>query len=181
MSVIVALAGRRVDAEGAPPRFPLSNRDLVRSRIADTLRSLYASVLVAAGACGADLLAHQAARALGIRTRMVLPFDVARFRQTSVVDRPGDWGPLFDALCDAARQAGDLVVLPAAATDDSAYLAANGALLDDAAALAAHETPPAQVVALVVWDGARGAGDVTKDFADRAAERGAPVEEIRTT
>jgi hypothetical protein len=180
MTTIVVLAGRRIDADGTPPRFPLSNRDMVRFRIADKLRLLDAGVLVASGACGADLLAHQAARALGIRSRMVLPFDSARFKQTSVVDRPGGWGDLFDVVCGAAAGAGDLVVLPPAADDTAAFLAANSALLDEAATLAAQERSPSQLVALIVWDGPRRTGDVTKDFADRAAERGIPVETIPT-
>ncbi len=181
MSRIVVLAGRRIDAPGAAERFPPRNRDLVCARIADRLRAAGATAVVASGACGADLLAHQAARAFGLRSRVVLPFEPARFRETSVVDRPGDWGPVFDDVCSAAATAGDLVVLKHAGEGDTAYTAANHALLDEAAVLASAASPPAPVLALVVWEGApRGDHDLTRDFADGARARGWAVETVAT-
>jgi hypothetical protein len=60
---IVAAAGRRIDASDAsPPRFPLANRDVVPERIRTTLIEHGATGIVAAGACGADLLAQDVAR-----------------------------------------------------------------------------------------------------------------------
>ena len=41
-------------------------------------------------------------RDLGMPFRIVLPFDKKTFRETSVVDRPGDWGPRYDRICAAA-------------------------------------------------------------------------------
>ena len=49
------------------------------------------SVLVCSAACGADLIALQAAGRVSLRRRIVLPFEPSRFRDSSVVDRPGDW------------------------------------------------------------------------------------------
>jgi hypothetical protein len=57
------------------------------------------------------LLALRAAKVLGLRRRLVLPFSVEAFRDTSVTDRPDDWGPLYDELIAAARQTDDLVVM----------------------------------------------------------------------
>lgn len=174
---VVVLAGRRIDAPDAPERFPAKHRDLVCARIADRLRATGASAVVASAACGADLLAHQAARALGLRSRVVLPFEAARFRHTSVVDRPGDWGPVFDEVCSAAAAGEDLVVLHGAGDGDQAYAAANAALLDEAAALAGT----GEVRVFVVWDGTpRAAGDLTADLAGRARARGWIVESIAT-
>src|SRR5438552_4042532 len=95
--IIVALAGRRIDAEGAPARFPLDQAPRVRERLDALLLELRPAALVCSAACGADLLALEAAAALNIPARIVLPFEPGRFRTSSVVDRPGDWGPRFDA------------------------------------------------------------------------------------
>ena len=68
-------------------------------------------VVVSSAACGADLLALEQAGGLGLRRRVVIPFDRERFRAGSVVDRPGDWGGLYDSILDAVGAQGDLVVL----------------------------------------------------------------------
>jgi hypothetical protein len=176
MSRIVVLAGRRIDAPASsPPRFPLANRDLVRARITDRLRGLDAAALVASGACGGDLLGHEAAHALGIPGHLVLPFAPERFRETSVVDRPGRWGEVFDAVLRRAVEAGRLIVLEGAGEGGAAYAAAVEAVLDRAAALAATTSFP--VVALRVWDGVPRPGvDLTDALAVGARARGFEVE-----
>lgn len=203
---VVALAGRRIDAPGGdPPRFPLDMAERVRDRVRDVLLGEAAITLVSSAACGADLLALDAAAQLGLRRRIVLPLPVARFRKVSVVDRPGDWGPLFDRCIDDARTAADLVVLDCQdATMDAAFSTANERILQEAAALAvapgatstaapgapitaAQDTPPGvppmavRVVAVLVWDGEpRGADDHTAAFGRLARERGLAVIEIPT-
>jgi hypothetical protein len=171
---VVALAGRRVDAPGAePPRFPLENVPLVRGRIAELLAGEAAVALVCSGACGADLVALEEAERLGLRFRMVLPFPAARFRNTSVVDRPGDWGPVFDRLVAAAEAAGDLVVIGDDEGGDAAYAAANEAIVSEAQALGRAGDAPRRLVAAVVWEGsARGGSDASGGFKDLAAKAG---------
>jgi hypothetical protein len=51
------------------------------------------------------------------RRRVILPFERRRFRETSVTDRPGDWGPLYDQVIGSG---GDLVILRNE-PDDEAY------------------------------------------------------------
>ena len=127
--MIIALAGRRVDApEADTPRFPLAYVTAVRDRIKSLLVAQQARAVICSAACGADLLALEAAGELGLRRRIVLPFTRARFRETSVVDRPGDWGERFDAILDAVEASGDLVVLGYADGDEAAYRAANAAI-----------------------------------------------------
>ena len=110
---VIALAGRRIDApETKSTRFPLSNVPMVRERLAALLAAEHAEALVCSAACGADLIALAEAERLGLRRRIVLPFSAKRFRETSVTDRPGEWGPLYDRLIAEAQAAGDLVVLP---------------------------------------------------------------------
>jgi hypothetical protein len=55
---IVALAGRRIDAQDAdPPRFPLEAVSTVRQRLADLLVQERTVALVCSAACGSDLIA----------------------------------------------------------------------------------------------------------------------------
>jgi len=183
MHGVVALAGRRVDADlpGGAVRFPGRLVPIVRERIRALLAGGSAASLVCSAACGADLLALEAAGRLGLRRRVVLPFTPDRFRGTSVTDRPGAWGDLYDDAIGAVLAAGDLVVLNEVGSDDDAYAATTRAILDEAQALAARAAPAGQVSAVIVWDGSpRGPGDLTAGFADEARTRGIPVSEIST-
>ncbi|MGH9593266.1 MAG: hypothetical protein ACRD5L_09260, partial [Bryobacteraceae bacterium] len=123
--MIMAVAGRRVDAANSEfPRFPLRNVGLVRRRVRAIFESNGVEVVVSSAACGADLIALSEARALGLRRRIVLPFSRSKFRDTSVIDRPGNWGPIYDEIVNEAEAADDLVVLDEA-TNDRAYQIVN--------------------------------------------------------
>lgn len=177
--MIVALAGRRVDAPGATPRFPASNAELVASKLRERLSGDRATWLVSSAACGADLLALREAGLLGLRRRIVLPFDARRFRAVSVADRGGSWGELFDAvLRDVA--ASDVITLPGPVVDDdAAYKQATLAIVDEADRLRHTTNEPLAVY--VVWDGApKAGGDYTAMFRDAAIARGFRVTEIST-
>ena len=181
MARVAALAGRRIDAaDAASSRFPLANTEIVRGRLQALLRAEGSDTLVCSAACGADLIALDVAGVLGLRRRVILPFAPERFRESSVTDRPGDWGPLFDRIIEEVRAKGDVVVLGLDEGDDATYAAANAAILDEAETLAGGE--PAQVVAIIVWEGgSRGEGDLTEAFATLARARGHPVREVLTT
>jgi hypothetical protein len=158
---VLALAGRRIDApETDPPRFPLKNVPMVRERLAALLATEHAEALVCSAACGADLIALEEAERLGLRRRIVLPFPAKRFRETSVTDRPGEWGPLFDRLIASAEAAGDLVVLDVEGDDDAAYAAANQAIISEAETIAraTSDGTPFRLVAVIVWEGSARAG-----------------------
>jgi hypothetical protein len=177
--MIIALAGRRVDAADAKQhRFPARNVDIVRERIRAMLQTQCAVALVGSAACGADLLALSEAGKLGLHRKVVLPFDRERFRTTSVTDRQGDWGLLYDKLLNEVERSGDLLVIHAN-SEDSAYAEANHAILDQALSLGQelHEL----VTAVMVWDGkSRGEGDLTTEFGVYARNRGIPVVEVKT-
>src|SRR5260370_15444748 len=84
--VIVAVAGRRIDApDAAVARFPLANRRLVARRIGAALWRLDATAVVASAACGADLLALDAAGRRGLQRRAILPYAEARVLEDSVL------------------------------------------------------------------------------------------------
>jgi hypothetical protein len=180
---VIALAGRRIDAEGSdPPRFPLMNVPVVRKRLAAVFSAESIVALVCSAACGADLIALEEAERVGCKRRIVLPFSRERFRATSVVDRPGEWGPVFDRLVAAVDAADDLVVLDGGAAGDeaAAYAAANEAIIREAQALA-RVGGPRRSVAVVVWEGAaRAEGDATEDFRRLAAAAGFEVRAVLT-
>lgn len=149
---------------------------LVRERLSHFFATHAVSALVASAACGADLLALDEAATRSIPRRIVLPFEPSRFRRTSVADRPGDWGPLYDRILAESR---DVVVLPSKERGDETYAAANTAILDEASGLADQLRD--EVVAVLVWNGvSNGKRDVTQAFGDEARRRGFPVAEIWT-
>jgi len=178
--MIIALAGRRVDApNAAPPRFPAENAESVKLQITDFLRTHGARALVCAAACGADVLALEAAGELGLRRRIILPFDKTTFRASSVVDRGGDWGERYDRIIAEVEGQGDLVEFAHDKDDGQTYFTGNLEILDQTQWLAKELKTDA--AALVVWNGeSRGADDVTGHFKQEAEARGMGVAELKT-
>ncbi len=178
--MIIALAGRRVDAANAAvERFPERNLDRVRDEIRSRLVESGARALVCAAACGADILALEEAGRLGLRRRIVLPYSRDEFRASSVIDRPGDWGERYDRLTADVDAAGDLIEFAHDRESDDTYFATNHDILDQAIEMAAEMKDEAGV--LVVWNGrSRGDDDVTGHFLDEAKRRGLPVREVIT-
>jgi hypothetical protein len=178
--MIAASAGRRIDEKNAETtRFPVENTELTRARILDFLKKETPAALVCSAACGADLLVLEAAGKLGIERYIILPFGRERFRETSVTDRPGDWGKLFDRICDEVDRAGNLTVLEDFEDETEAYSAATAAILDKAEALSRGGED--EKLALVVWEGdAKSEEDETAAFAAKALARNFVVKEILT-
>jgi hypothetical protein len=194
-SVIVAFAGRRIDAQDATTaRFPLTRVNFVRDRIEALFRRERVNTLICSAACGADLIALRVAQELGIGYQVILPFASDRFRVTSVTDRPAsqdwNWGELFDQVIDGAPKSGGLVVVEAGEDSQAGYQAVNRAILDAALRQEQDKKIPSptqashgshQVQALIVWDGhARDDHDLTRHFAEEARVRGLVVREILT-
>ena len=183
-TAVVALAGRRIDLpEAQVPRFPLENVQEVGQRISEVFYKMHAVALVCSAACGADLVALEQAKQLRLRRRIVLPFGPERFRETSVVDRPGSWGPVYDQQVAATAAAGDLLVLDAATGGDAAYAAANEAIVREAQALARTAQPdgPHRLIAILVWEGApRPGSDATARFRDLTRRAGFEEQSIST-
>jgi hypothetical protein len=117
--MIVALAGRRIDADGTKTvRFPLSNIDKIKEKLKTLFISLHPKALVCSGACGADLLGLEVAGELKINRRMVLPFEQSLFKSSSVIDRPGNWGDLFDRIFNEVNIEEKVLVLDYPNNDD---------------------------------------------------------------
>jgi len=175
--MIVALAGRRPDALGAPSRFPRDSVPVVRQRVRQILGECVPRTLVTSAACGADLIALDEALALNIHCRVILPCSEETFRRSSVVDLGAEWGDVYDRVLPRVELVRDRV-LPTARGDD-AHLITCRAILDEAARLGRETTSP--VVAVVVWDGSPRPGvDITNEFRCDARARGWRIIEILT-
>jgi len=178
-AMIIALAGRRIDAPDAKERrFPLQNLRSVSKQVRVILEGCRATNLVCSAACGADLIALSEAGSLGLRRRIILPFERLRFRSTSVTDRPGDWGVLYDEILDQVEAAGELIILQNT-SEKNGYMAASRRILDEALSMGEKFREP--INAMLVWDGAsRGDHDLTAAFGVDAQNLGLPLLEVRT-
>lgn len=176
-STIAALAGRRIDAHDSEiSRFPLAESEHVFRKLLRRFRQEHIDRLVCSAACGADILALEAATELSIPTTIVLPFSPNIFRDVSVVDRPGEWGMRYDQLVEAARARNDLIELGFDAGDESAFTATNHRILRATLAFGLHRK-----LAFVVWEGrSRGEGDSTAEFLRVALTLGFEKRVVRT-
>jgi hypothetical protein len=185
---VLALTGLRVDAENASvARFPLANVGSVRERVRRLVQESAADIMVTSAACGAHLLALEVADEFGLGVDIILPFTRDRFRIASVTDRPGNWGPLFDRLIDAAERNGAVHFLTAAASHHDAYLQLTWTILQRAMELVRSTrngraaSQPGIVTAVVVWDGnPRGPDDVTAAFVRQAQSKHLALREVNT-
>ena len=172
---VIVEAGRRVDAPDAQvPRFPPPNVSQVSGSIKTLLAKLKPRAVVCAAACGADLLLLQAAGEMHIEQVVLLPSDPEVFRKSSVTDRPGDWGELYDQVLKTARV--EILKLP---EGQEGYLETNLKLLDRGQQIARDAGVSAE--ALVIWNKtSRGPDDVTAHFLHAAKSRKLKVLEIST-
>lgn len=166
---MAALAGRRIDAAGEPKRFPAERIPAVKIALHDLFQKEQLQILVSSAACGADLLALEIAMQLSMRCHVVLPFAPDKFRVTSVIDRPGDWGELYDIIIKKVIYDQTLVVLDGDGNDAALYTAATKRIIHDALLMAAPRLP----LAVTVWEGKPKKGvDATADFRDTAKIEG---------
>lgn len=167
---VAALAGRRVDPKGAKnPHFPPDETKYVARKLLRHFRKEHIKRLVCSAACGADILALEAAEELDIPATVILPFAPQTFREISVTDRPGNWGDRFDRLITAAHNRNDLLNLGYnASLDSAAFTATNRRIIHEALALGIRRK-----FAFVVWEGQSwGAGDSTAEFLEMALSQG---------
>jgi hypothetical protein len=127
-----------------------------------SLENAAATLLVSSAACGSGLLALDAASALRIQTRIILPFAPDAFRETSVVDRPSPVVSTTDSL--RRRVSAAISLFSISIVTIRAYAAANQAIIDEALR-AAHEggTAASAHSRGRVWEGAARNGDDATD------------------
>jgi hypothetical protein len=179
--VVFATAGRRIDADDTiVSRFPLASVEQTLQRIREALIQWGATAVVSSAACGADLLALSAAADLRLMRRVVLPFESERFRETSVLDRPGNWAAVFDQTLRELQPIGEVVVLEDMVGDaDAAFVAVGETILAEAAKIARNNG--GRPAAMVIWDGRPRPGvDLTAHFRDSAVRLGFEIVEVLT-
>jgi hypothetical protein len=172
---VIVQAGRRVDAANAETaRFPDANVDLVKDRVKAKFLENKPVAIVSSAACGSDLLALEIAEQMNVERFILLPSKPAAFRASSVTDRPGDWGALFDQMIKNSHT--EVLTLP---DGQQGYLETNLKLLDKAQSLAKKHDVEAR--AMVVWNQqSRGPDDVTAHFLEEARRRHLPIIDIST-
>jgi hypothetical protein len=160
---VLALAGRRIDAQDAGERrFPPGNEAAVAVRVRNLMVSTASQGVVCSAACGADILALEGAAQLGLPRLVVLPFSRQQFRATSVADRGEEWGRRFDTILQQLP-GGAIVELNLSPDNAEAYATVNSKILDEATGWASRTGRRA--LAAVVWNGfSRGANDLTDAF-----------------
>ena len=182
--MIVALAGRRIDAEDTPsPRFPTENIERIKEKIGLLFIEKKPDWLISSGACGADLIALDVAGELQINRKMILPFKAETFRSTSVTDRPGDWGMLFDRIYDELKKENNVIDLGYDKDEEDIYEKANFDILNEADKMhnESSGTETAKKIAIVIWEGKpKDSGDTTDHFRQEALKRGYEIREINS-
>jgi hypothetical protein len=107
---LVVFAGHRIDAPGAPPRFPAAAEGRARELIAARLRTLaqglgeHESLRVLAGAApGADILLHEVCADLRLDSRLCLPMPVEAVARRFFAEADS-WRSRFHAIVDLHAQ-----------------------------------------------------------------------------
>jgi hypothetical protein len=169
-SLSLLFTGHMVDlSDRSTPRFPPRIVEPVREeiwkRVSYHVGTCDPSVIMgfASLARGGDILFHEACRALGVATAVVLPFAPDKFITTSVEGTEGgNWLERFWRIWEATPEVAQYMLdLP---VSDDAYAECNNRLLT-----LAREHGSVQLIAL--WDGAGGGGTGgTGDFVQRAKE-----------
>ncbi len=190
--MIVALAGRRIDAEDTDSaRFPVNHIEKVKEELYQFFIEEKPDCLVCSGACGADLIALEVAGKLNIARKMMLPFAADLFRSTSVTDRKGNWGILFDSIYNELNEGSSVIILNFTKKDKDAYEKTNLAILKKADALfeelkakenQQHILSSSQKkVAVIIWEGIpKNSNDTTDHFRQHAIKGGYSTKEINS-
>ncbi|MEP7230817.1 MAG: hypothetical protein ABI691_11225 [Ginsengibacter sp.] len=180
--MVAVLAGRRIDAaDVATPRFPFQNVEMVKEKLKQFFIARGIHYLVCSAACGADLIALDVAGELNITAKMILPFDVETFRFSSVTDRQGDWGQLFDMIYERLNGQSNVVILNYSEDDTDAYVKTNFDILDTADSIVDNPdiNRDEEKIAVIVWEGApKDSDDTTDHFRKEAMKRNYVIGEI---
>jgi hypothetical protein len=151
--------GHMIDAAGRKvERFPARAEVRARAAIYDAVLGLRreATVGVAAGASGGDLLFHEVCAELGIPTRLYLALPAEEFIAKSVAPAGVDWVRRFEALVERLG-VGNVFVMGEAdglaeGPTENVWQRANFWMVEEAVALAPERT------LIALWDGKGGDG-----------------------
>ena len=174
---VLVFTGHMVDHhDRASPRFPLGLEPAVRAAIGGALRRIAPLAAYGSAACGADILCLELAQEIGSEIHVVLPFPADEFRRTSVESAPGDWGPRFDRLLEAAGSV--TIASDHRATGSTATFEYSNLMMTGLARLRA-ELLDTSLHGLAIWDReATGAPSGSTSLVSLWEQRGMPVQHI---
>jgi hypothetical protein len=143
---VLLFTGHLIDAPGrTDPRFPPELEAAASGAITSEIAKIAPSIGIASAARGGDILFHEACRARGIQTTIVLPFPIAEFEKRSVSGLADSrWEKRFHALLSSAGAS--QIVEVDTSNSSNVFRACNKAMLD--LARASDPTP----TLLALWD-----------------------------
>jgi hypothetical protein len=151
---VLLFTGHLIDAPGrVPPRFPPTIEAPVAQAIAHAIAEIAPTIGIASAARGGDILFHEACRARGIQTTIVLPFPVAEFEKRSVSGLADSrWEARFRLLLSSTDPS--RIIQLNTSDSSNAFRTCNEVMLD-----LAHASDPTPTL-LALWDrhGGDGAG-----------------------
>ena len=175
---VVVFVGHMLDRPGrAAPRFPSSQEDAVRDRIAEHLDETDARIGYCSAACGSDLLFIEAMYARDAEVHVVLPYSATDFLDASVRYAGPHWVTRFE---EALTRAASVKYLSEESVQgDDSLFAWMGRMLLGYATLAAQPLG-ADPILLAVWDGrasalAGGTADLVAGWPDPSRRRIIPL------
>ena len=154
---VAVFAGHMIDRDGRPtPRFPSRLEPAVKAAIQRCLKKLNAGFGYASGACGSDILFHEAMLEIKGESHVVLPYERGLFIKESVDVVPGvDWAKRLDKVMSQATETLELSKQPQMGGGVS-YEFAN-LMLHGLASVRAQQLET-KMVPVAVWDGKSGTG-----------------------
>ena len=188
---VFLFTGHMIDAPKRPkPRFPAKKEPAAASAIQRALKSEIARVRslndadcsilgITSGACGGDILFHEACEANNVSCHMYLPFPKAIFLKTSVQFAGTDWVNRFEQIYNQLLPherpvLNDKKELPSwlkGKKDYSIWVRNNLWMLHNALIYGGHN-----VSLFALWNGEGGDGvGGTQDMVTKASEQGAQV------
>jgi class 3 adenylate cyclase len=181
--VVVLFSGHMIDRPGRRiPRFPAEREGVIAEQIREHLQRYGKVVGYSAAAAGGDILFHEAVRALGGESHVVLPCPEDEFVEESVPsDLEGNWRKRFKDVLDHAKDARRVTIASdqKAQTHGASYEYSN--LLRDGLAILHARQMDSSVVRMVLWDGGPGDGPGgTASVATGWQAQGHEVERIAT-
>ena len=104
------------------------------------------------------------------------------FRETSVIDRPGNWGALYDRITMQLKASGNLTEYHYHKDDMDVYIKTNFHILEKAEQMAEQNGHQEKISALIIWEGLpKDSDDTTYHFMEQAKKRHYLIQEIITT
>ncbi len=149
--------GHMLDRPERPtPRFAASAAGAVGEALARWVRERGIDFGLASAAAGTDVLFHEAVRATGARSRIVLPFPSEVFRTTSVGPLGPDWERRYEALLAAGAEWVSVASTQPLGTNSAWYEYGNEVL--EGMALCKADEIDGEIHRVAVWDGRPGDG-----------------------